>query len=89
MYPSRYEASILQDKVDRAALEDTEGTTEPESEDVSQWIESTLIAKPPGEVGRPGRGGYNLRKVLSEHGWDQKTYNFKKVTHFLSHAVHG
>ncbi|KAJ3756599.1 hypothetical protein EV361DRAFT_869792 [Lentinula raphanica] len=30
------------------------------------------IAKPPGEVGRPGRGGYNLQKVL---GWSKADYD--------------
>ncbi|KAF4582615.1 hypothetical protein EYR40_002538 [Pleurotus pulmonarius] len=29
-----------------------------------------MIEKPPGEAGRPGRGGYNLEKTL---GWDSKT----------------
>ena len=79
MYLSHYEASSLEREVDGAASEGSEELTEPESEDASPWIESTLIAKPPGEVGRPGRGGYNLRRVLSEHGWDQKTYKFKRV----------
>ncbi|KAJ3840928.1 hypothetical protein F5878DRAFT_611702 [Lentinula raphanica] len=30
------------------------------------------IQKPPGEVGRPGRGGYNLRNVL---GWSKREYD--------------
>ncbi|KAJ3925376.1 MAG: hypothetical protein NXY57DRAFT_967929 [Lentinula lateritia] len=33
---------------------------------------SPKILKPPGEVGRPGRGGYNLRKVL---GWSKQDYD--------------
>ncbi|KAH7872789.1 uncharacterized protein C8R40DRAFT_1173185 [Lentinula edodes] len=41
---------------------------------------SMKIPKPPGEVGRPGRGGYNLRKIL---GWSRQDYdnvkNFIKI----------
>ncbi|KAJ4498991.1 hypothetical protein C8R41DRAFT_915651 [Lentinula lateritia] len=33
---------------------------------------SKLIPKPPGEVGRPGRGGYNLRKITN---WSKKDYD--------------
>ncbi|KAJ3891175.1 hypothetical protein GG344DRAFT_77160 [Lentinula edodes] len=37
---------------------------------------SAKIPKPPGEVGRPGRGGYNLRKTL---GWSKQDYDDVKV----------
>ncbi|KAJ3848114.1 hypothetical protein EV368DRAFT_86965 [Lentinula lateritia] len=37
---------------------------------------SAKIPKPPGEVGRPGRGGYNLRKIL---GWSKQDYDDVKV----------
>ncbi|KAJ3872934.1 hypothetical protein F5051DRAFT_444724 [Lentinula edodes] len=37
---------------------------------------SAKIPKPPGEVGRPGRGGYNLRKIL---GWSKQDYDNVKV----------
>ena len=35
-----------------------------------------LIPKPPGEVGRPSRGGYTLKKEL---GWPEKDYIRGKV----------
>ncbi|KAJ3804126.1 hypothetical protein F5876DRAFT_83729 [Lentinula aff. lateritia] len=41
---------------------------------------SMKIPKPPGEVGRPGRGGYNLRKIL---GWSRQDYdNLKTIAKF-------
>jgi len=33
--------------------------------------------RPDGEVGRPGRGGFNLEQAL---GWDKKTYSKAKVS---------
>ncbi|KAJ3806469.1 hypothetical protein EV368DRAFT_68894 [Lentinula lateritia] len=41
-----------------------------------------LIPKPPGEVGRPGRGGYSLFEVLS---WPRKKYD--KVKKFINNLV--
>ncbi|KAJ3873850.1 hypothetical protein F5051DRAFT_431848 [Lentinula edodes] len=41
-----------------------------------------LIPKPPGEVGRPGRGGYSLFEVLS---WPRKKYD--KVKKFMNNLV--
>ncbi|GAW07327.1 hypothetical protein LENED_009309 [Lentinula edodes] len=41
-----------------------------------------LIPKPPGEVGRPGRGGYSLFEVL---GWPKKKYD--KVKKFINGVV--
>ncbi|KAJ3859370.1 hypothetical protein EV359DRAFT_68216 [Lentinula novae-zelandiae] len=41
-----------------------------------------LILKPPGEVGRPGRGGYSLFEVLL---WPRKKYN--KVKKFINNLV--
>ncbi len=32
------------------------------------------IPKPDGEAGRPGRGGYNVRNVLLQQGWDGKEF---------------
>ena len=40
---------------------------------------SSLISKPPGEVNRPGRGGYNLKEALSVHGWNTKQFSKCKV----------
>lgn len=39
--------------------------------------EDGLIAKPPGEAGRPGRGGYNLEIELA---WDSKKFHKLKVS---------
>ncbi|KAJ3726394.1 hypothetical protein DFJ43DRAFT_1088012 [Lentinula guzmanii] len=41
-----------------------------------------LIPKPPGEVGRPNRGGYSLYPVL---GWPKKKYD--KVKDFINNLV--
>ncbi|KAH7871266.1 uncharacterized protein C8R40DRAFT_1072574 [Lentinula edodes] len=41
-----------------------------------------LIPKPPGEVGRPGRGGYSLFEVL---GWPKKKYD--KVKKYINTLV--
>ncbi|KAJ3897935.1 hypothetical protein F5879DRAFT_927453 [Lentinula edodes] len=41
-----------------------------------------LIPKPPGEVGRPNRGGYSLYPVL---GWPKKKYD--KVKDFINNMV--
>ncbi|KAJ3845629.1 hypothetical protein EV368DRAFT_70549, partial [Lentinula lateritia] len=41
-----------------------------------------LIPKPPGEVGRPGCGGYSLFEVLS---WPRKKYD--KVKKFINNLV--
>jgi len=42
--------------------------------------ESDLIAKPDGEAGRPGRGGYNLEEALK---WEHKKYLKVKVSDFV------
>lgn len=44
--------------------------TELDSED------GDVIPKPDGEAGRPGRGGYNLEKIL---GWQKKDFQLVKV----------
>ncbi|KAJ3898211.1 hypothetical protein F5879DRAFT_995029 [Lentinula edodes] len=36
------------------------------------WHSSKMIPKPPGEVRRPGRGGYNLRKITN---WPKQDYD--------------
>jgi hypothetical protein len=41
-----------------------------------------LIKKPPGEVGRPSRGGYNLQTAMGLKGHD-KEYNYIKVNIFF------
>lgn len=40
------------------------------------------IMKPPGQVGRPKRGGYNLRDAL---GWDENTYKDVQVSPMNHH----
>ncbi|KAG9223514.1 hypothetical protein PLEOSDRAFT_1101235 [Pleurotus ostreatus PC15] len=48
---------------------------EPES------VGTLIMEKPPGEAGRPGRGGYTLEKTLD---WDPKTMNtVKEFVHAL------
>lgn len=44
--------------------------------EASAVVGSRKIPKPPGEVGRPGRGGYALSRVLS---WDKDTLKKFKV----------
>ncbi|KAJ3853046.1 hypothetical protein EV368DRAFT_81960 [Lentinula lateritia] len=36
------------------------------------WHSLKMIPKPPGEVRRPGRGGYNLRKIMN---WPKQDYD--------------
>ena len=43
---------------------DSDSTTSSDSEPESQNDADMKIAKPAGEVGRPGRGGYSLEQVL-------------------------
>ena len=47
--------------------------------------DETLIPKPNGEAGRPGRGGYNLEDAL---GWHAKEYSRFKVESFLFKILH-
>lgn len=53
-------------------IEDLGLSTEDEDEDEEDFIRG--IAKPPGEAGRPGRGGYNLESALN---WAHE--DFEKV----------
>ena len=48
----------------------------------SQASLDTPIAKPDGEAGRPGRGGYNLQSVLARHGWSGEEHESLKVVLF-------
>jgi hypothetical protein len=61
--------SSLTDDEDMDVFEETEAS---EVEHDGEGAGEELIPKPKGEVGRPGRGGYNLFKAL---GWNQKTYD--------------
>ena len=53
---------------------DLSSLTDSDSEDDDD--DDDLIAKPEGEVGRPGRGGYNLEEALR---WPGKEYRQLKV----------
>jgi hypothetical protein len=53
-------------------VSDGEGDT-----DESDGEGDNKIPKPPGEAGRPGRGGYTLRAALSK--WDPKDYKKLQV----------
>jgi hypothetical protein len=46
----------------------------------SESDDSHLIAKPDGEAGRPGRGGYNLEEALK---WEHKKYLKVRVSDFV------
>lgn len=48
---------------------------------VVEQVDDGLVPKPPGEVGRPSRGGYNLRDAL---GWDKDEYKLVMVHDFLT-----
>ena len=64
--------SSLTEDEDMDELEET-GASESEHEATGgEGAGEGLIPKPKGEVGRPGRGGYNLFRAL---GWNQKTYD--------------
>lgn len=47
-----------------------------QSPDMDSDSDSNHIDKPPGEAGRPGRGGYKLRDSVK---WSDKTYSKVKV----------
>ncbi|KAJ3493184.1 hypothetical protein NMY22_g20243 [Coprinellus aureogranulatus] len=47
------------------------------SQDRAQWASSAKISRPPGEAGRPGRGGFNLQKEL---GWPPSRYQDVQVS---------
>ncbi|KAL5511026.1 hypothetical protein ACEPAG_3745 [Sanghuangporus baumii] len=59
-------------------VEEVEGT----DDGYESCESSSLIRKPPGEVGRPGRGGYNLQKTLRDLGWSTKSFEKKKKVVF-------
>jgi hypothetical protein len=56
---------------------DSELTSINDSDSKSDHDDSHLIAKPDGEAGRPGRGGYNLEVALK---WEHKKYLKVKVS---------
>ena len=58
---------------------DLSSLTDSDSEDDDD--DNDLIAKPEGEVGRPGHGGYNLEEALS---WPGKEYRQLKVDCFMA-----
>ncbi|KAJ3710496.1 hypothetical protein C8R42DRAFT_729396 [Lentinula raphanica] len=64
------------------AEEEEEEKQEEEDNDNDDSVRDGKIAKPPGEVGRPGRGGYNLR---SELRWSVGRFN--KVKKYINGLV--
>ena len=60
----------------------TDSSTESESE--SQDDAEMKIAKPSGEVGRPGRGGYSLDQVLN---WNPRRMSEFKVRTLVDSAI--
>lgn len=59
---------------------DTDLTTAPSPSSSSSSYD--LIPKPPGEAGRPGRGGYNLQEALQKHGWENAKFSKLRVSSF-------
>ena len=57
---------------------DSESSLSSLSDSDSDDDNNLLIPKPEGEVGRPGRGGYNLENTLA---WEGKDYRKMKVIH--------
>ncbi|KAJ3970633.1 hypothetical protein EV361DRAFT_993738 [Lentinula raphanica] len=53
-----------------------------QDDDDDESVHDSKIAKPPGEVGRPGRGGYNLRTELR---WSVERFN--KVKKYINGLV--
>ena len=49
--------------------------------------EEGKIAKPDGQPGRPGSGGYNLADALSEFGWDAKAFKKLKVSLIFTRLI--
>lgn len=56
-----------------------------DDEDSTDDEEDGKIPKPSGEVGRPNRGGYNLRVTL---GWEDDRYDKVKVSTMNAHNLH-
>jgi len=75
-------APLAEDPATRNAAEATyTGRDDSDSEcDIESEIGASMIPKPQGEVGRPGRGGYNLQDALE---WDKDLFYRVRVTFIL------
>ena len=56
----------------------------PAADELGSDSDSDHIEKPPGEAGRPGRGGYTLRASVT---WADRTYTKVKVRHSVVHPI--
>ena len=56
----------------------------PAADELDSASNSDHIEKPPGEVGRPGRGGYTLRASVT---WTDRTYARVKVRHSVIRLI--
>ncbi|KAL5537299.1 hypothetical protein ACEPAF_1122 [Sanghuangporus sanghuang] len=66
---------------DEYELSDEPSNENESSDGYESRASSSLIRKPPGEVGRPGRGGYNLQTLLRNYGWSTKS--FEKMREYI------
>ena len=65
----------------------TEITETEDSDNEESWEHSCKIAKPKGEAGRSGSGGYNLQEAM---GWENKefaTFTVSQITHILKSRI--
>jgi hypothetical protein len=76
--PRPRSASVLSQTVDTSGDDDVSDST---SEDQDLADEDQMVAKPPGEPGRPGSGGYNLAQVIN---WNGKRFAQMRVSRFNS-----
>jgi len=81
--PAPYQRHSTAGPLNSAVVLDTESRGrdfDDSDQDSESSDDETLIPKPNGEAGRPGRGGYNLEDAL---GWHAKEYSRFKVESFL------
>ena len=74
--PHTHSAPTLESSSDSPASDSSESESSGSSESESSDSTDGTIPKPPGEVGRPGRGGYTLDDALD---WNPKAFKKLKV----------
>ncbi|KJA13351.1 hypothetical protein HYPSUDRAFT_209620 [Hypholoma sublateritium FD-334 SS-4] len=76
------QAGEEQDEEEQGPLSSRSSSLPPDWNFDTDSEDDGLIPKPPGEVGRPSRGGYTLKTVL---GWPNKDY--LRIKRFIKQAV--
>ena len=74
--PHTHSAPTPESSSDSPASDSSESESSGSSESESSDSTDGTIPKPPGEVGRPGRGGYTLDDALD---WNPKAFKKLKV----------